>query len=99
MENSALVNAMNREMDRNESLRGFLLSMHQTLIKTGKAVPRKILVGSGISKRDLNKLVRIGFLEEVYLRHERQKALYTCVKLPENIVFYGNQAVAVKQEA
>jgi len=94
-----LVDRMNTEMEKNEGLQAFLMGLNNLVLKAGKAIPRKILLQNGVSKKDLNRLTQVGFIRETYLRHGHNGALYTCISLPEGVTFYGRHAVAIVRES
>lgn len=93
-----LVDRMNKEMAKNESLEKFLMGLNNLILKAGKPIPRKILLQNGTHKKDLNRLVQEGLLRETYLRHGHNGTLYTCLALPDGVTFYGRQAVAIVRE-
>lgn len=91
----ALVDDMNTEMDSNEGLRTFLVGLSNLIKRAGKAIPRKLLLENGTPKKTLNRLIKAGFIRELYLRHQTKGTMYVCIDLPEGVMFKDKRAVAV----
>lgn len=84
------VDAMNREMLKDNKLGLFLYKLNYAVMRTGGPIPRQVCELAGVDKQTLKRLARKGFLEEYRVRNSKTHSEVVAYVVAANITFQAN---------